>query len=112
MKKIIVALLSAIVLSGCGVGTYSVSSGKADTAALSFTSTDKLPIVVLVDGKEYNIETVKTKAYRKDRNIKKTALNTIYLQSGQHDVTVSVSGSEVFSKKLYLSAAEHRIVEL
>ena len=112
MKKIIVALLSAIVLSGCGVGSYSVSSGKADTAALSFTSTDKLPIVVLVDGKEYNVETVKTKAYRKDRNIKQTALNTIYVQPGQHDISVSVSGNEIFNKKVFLSATEHRVVDL
>ena len=51
MKKIIFALVSAIVISSCGVGSYSISSGKPDVAALSFTSTDKQPIVVHIDGK-------------------------------------------------------------
>ena len=50
MKKIIFALVSAIVISSCGVGSYSISSGKPDVAALSFTSTDKQPIVVHIDG--------------------------------------------------------------
>ena len=112
MKKIIFALVSAIVICSCGVGSYSISSGKPDVAALSFTSTDKQPIVVHIDGKEYNVETVKTKAYRKDRNIKQTALNTIYVQPGQHDISVSVSGNEIFNKKVFLSDTEHRVVDL
>ncbi len=112
MKKIILALVSAIIISSCGVGSYSVSSGKSDVATLSFTSTDKKPIVVLIDGKEYNIETVKEKAYKTDRNIKHTALNTIYVQPGSHVVSVSVSGNEIYKKTVFLSATEHRIVEL
>ena len=112
MKKIIISLISAIVLSSCGVGSYSVSSGKADTAEISFTASDKEPIVVVVDGTEYNVKTVKTKEYKSGRNIKKNAINTIKIEPGQHNVKVLVSGNEVYNKKLYISATEHRIVEL
>lgn len=112
MKKIILAIFGALLLTGCGVGTYSLSSGKPDDAAISFTSTTKQPIVVVIDGTEYNVETVKTKGYRTDRDIKKTALNTIKVQPGQHDVKVLVAGDEVYNKKLLISTAEHRVVAL
>ncbi|MCQ2332939.1 MAG: hypothetical protein MJZ95_07085 [Paludibacteraceae bacterium] len=112
MKKIIISLVSAIVLSGCGVGSYSLSSGKSDIAEISFTASDKEPIVIVVDGTEYNAETVKAKGYKSGRNIKKTALNTINIEPGQHDVKVLVSGNEVYNKKLFLSATEHRVIEL
>lgn len=112
MKKIILAIFGALLLTGCGVGTYSLSSGKPDDAAISFTSTTKQPIVVVIDGTEYNVETVKTKGYRTDRDIKKTALNTIKVQPGQRDVKVLVAGDEVYNKKLLISTAEHRVVAL
>lgn len=112
MKKIILAIFGALLLTGCGVGSYSLSSGKPDDAAISFTSTARQPIVVVIDGTEYNVETVKTKGYRTDRDIKKTALNTIKIQPGQHDVKVLVGGNEVYNKKLLISTAEHRVVAL
>lgn len=112
MKRIIIALFSAILFSSCGVGSYSVSSGKSDDASISFTAVAKQAIVVVVDGTEYNVETVKTNSYKTDRNIKKTAMNTIKIQPGQHEVKVFLAGDEVYSKKLFISATEHRIVEL
>lgn len=112
MKKNIIFLFSAIVLSSCGVGTYSLSSGKSDTAGISFTASDKEPIVVVVDGAEFNVMTVRTKVYKSGRNIKSTSQNTINIEPGQHDVKVLISGNEVYNKKLFISATEHRIVEL
>ena len=67
MKKIIFALVSAIVISSCGVGSYSISSGKPDVAALSFTSTDKQPIVVHIDGKGPFYRAYPREAKRKNR---------------------------------------------
>ena len=46
MKKMMIALIGAIMLSGCGVGSYSVSSGKADEAMISFVSEAQTPIIV------------------------------------------------------------------
>lgn len=112
MKKIILAISGALLLTGCGVGSYSLSSGKPDDAAISFTAATRQPVVVVIDGTEYNVETVKTKGYRTDRDVKKTALNTIKIQPGQHDVKVLVDGNEVYNKKLLISTAEHRVVDL
>lgn len=115
MKKIILALAAAVMfVTGCGVGSYSTSTGKADEAYLSFTSVGKAyDINVIVDGTTYALQSVKTKPYRSsDMNIKQTSLNTIILKPGTHDVKVIREGSEVYSKKLFISAQEHKIVDL
>lgn len=114
MKKILIALIAAISLVSCGVGSYSVSSGKEGKSAISFTSDTKKPVEILVsiDGKEYNVQTVTQKTYRVDRKIKETTLNTIYLENGKHTVQVSMDGNKVYEKQIFLSAEEHRIVEL
>lgn len=113
MKKIILALIgAALLLSSCGVGSYTVSSGKADEAMLSFVSADKTPITVSVDNNSYDVSTVKTRAWQKDRKIKKTAQNTIFIAPGQHDVTVVMDGKEVCHKKIFVSAQEHKVIEL
>ena len=55
---------------------------------------------------------MKQKAYKSGRDIRQTALNTIKIGTGQHEVKVVINGTEVFSKKLFLSAGEHKIIEL
>jgi hypothetical protein len=55
---------------------------------------------------------VKQKAYKSGRNIKQTALNTIKIGPGQHEVKVAINGADVFSKKIFLSTGEHKIIEL
>lgn len=112
MKKIIIAILGALLLAGCGVGNYSISSGKADQGMLSFVSADKTPITVTVDNDSYDIYTVKTKAWHKDRDIKTTTENTIFLTPGQHSVVVSMNGKEVCNRKVFISVQEHKIIEL
>lgn len=112
MKKMIIAILGALMLTGCGVGSYSVSSGKADEGMISFVSEAKTPVTVTIDNNSFDVYTVKTKAWRKDRNIKKTAQNTIFLTPGQHNVVVSMNGKEVCNKKVFISAQEHKIIEL
>lgn len=102
----------SLLLCSCGVGSYSVSSGKADEGMLSFVSAAKTPVTVKVDDNSYNVYTVKAKAWRKDRNIKKTAQNTIYLTPGQHDVAVLSGDNEIYHKKLFISTQEHKVVEL
>jgi len=112
MKRIIIILIAALALTSCGVGSYSVSSGKADEGMISFVSESKTPITVTIDDSAYNVYTVKAKAWRKDRNIKKTAQNTIFLAPGQHNVVVSINGKEVCNKKVFISTEEHKVIEL
>ena len=112
MKKIIIALIGAFMLTGCGVGSYSVSSGKADEGMISFVSELNTPITVTIDNETHEVSTVKAKAWHKDRNIKKTAQNTIYVTPGQHTVVVTMDGKEVCNKKVFISTQEHKVIEL
>lgn len=112
MKKLIVIAVFAILLTGCGVGTYSIQSGVEDAAYISFTDDIMQDITVIVDGQSFVVKTIKQKAYKSGRNIKQTVLNTIRTVPGQHDVKVMIDGYEVFVKKLFLSTGEHKILEL
>lgn len=112
MKKLFVFVAFIVTLTGCGVGTYSVQSGVEDAAFISFTDDVKQEIVVSVDNNTYSVETVKQKAYKSDRNIKQTALNTIKLTPGQHTISVTLNGNEIYSHKVFLSTGETKIIEL
>ena len=112
MKKFVFIAALSVFLTGCGVGTYSVQSGLEDVAYLSFTDDVKQEIVVNVDSETYNVYTVRHKAYKSDRNIKQTAENSIKLTPGQHNVSVLLNGSEVYSHKIFVSSGETRIIEL
>ena len=112
MKKLFVYATVIITLTGCGVGTYSVQSGVEDAAFISFTDDVQQVIVVNVDDNTYSVETVKQKAYKSGRNIKQTALNTIKLTPGQHTISVTLNGNEIYSHKVFLSTGETKIIEL
>ena len=112
MKKIFVIAAFIMTLTSCGVGTYSVQSGVEDAAFISFTDDVKQAIVVNIDNKAYTVETVKQKAYKSGRNIKQTALNTIKLTPGQHVVSVTLNGNQIYSHKVFLSTGETKIIEL
>ncbi len=112
MKKILLALLGALLLTACGTGSYTVVSGKADEAMLSFVSPRATAISVTVDNAEYSLKTVKTTAWKKDRNIKATTQNTLIVTPGQHKLVVCIDGKEVLNKTVFISVQEHKIVEL
>lgn len=112
MKKLFAIAVSVVLLAGCGVGTYSVQSGVENAAFISFTDDVKQEIIVSVDNHTYNLETVKQKPYKSGRNIKQTAQNTIKLTPGQHNVSVTLGGNEIYSHKVFLSTGETKIIEL
>ena len=112
MKRLIVFTFFAMILTGCGVGAYSVQSGVEDAAFISFTDDVKQDIVVTVGNDTYNVKTVKQKAYKSGRNIKQTAINTIKLKPGQHSISVALGGDVIYSHKVFLSAGETKIIEL
>ena len=112
MKKLMMTAALTVLMTGCGVGNYSVQSGIENASYISFTDDVKQDITVTVDDQTYVLKTVKQKAYKSGRNIKQTALNTIKTTPGQHEVKVVLNGKEVFGKKLFLSTGEHKILEL
>lgn len=114
MKKFFVSIfcLISILLAGCGVGNYSVSSGNADEAYLTFVSGSSYNITVKVDNQTYHCKTVKEIPHKTRRNIKKTAKNTITLKPGTHTVKVMAEGTEKFSQKVFVSATETKIIKL
>ena len=63
MKKLMIIAAFTMLLTGCGVGSYSVQSGVEDAAFISFTDDAKQDITVTVDDQTYALKTVKQKAY-------------------------------------------------
>lgn len=114
MKKILVLIAAAtLFLTGCGVGNYTVVTGKADEALLSFSSNTNIPsFIVTVDGTEHTLEAVRGNSFKTNRNIKKTSRNTLILTPGAHDVTVKIKENQIYSKKIFVSAQEHKIIDL
>lgn len=112
MKKIFLAAVCSMLLTACGVGTYSVVSGKDGGALISVSDIESVPVTIVVDGTQYSVNTVKTSRFKKDRKIKETSANTIKITAGQHDVSVLKGGQEVYSKKIFVSDSEHRVIEL
>lgn len=113
MKKLIIALLSLIAFVGCGVGTYSLSSGKDDVAEISFVDNDSYSVKVKIDQNDtYDMTTVKEKAYKSGRNIKKISSNVVKVAVGKHFIEVFANNKCVYSKWVFVSAGEHKIIEL
>ncbi len=115
MKKIlaIVCVLGALVLTACSVGSHTVNSGIADEGYVCFVSTNEHTITVDIDGTTYQTQTVKQKrSWQKRRDIKSTAKGMITVTPGQHTVKVFDNGQEVYSKKLFISATETKVVNL
>jgi len=112
MKRILVLAATAILLAGCGVGNYSVSSGKTDAAELSVTAPEKYAVKVCVDDNTYDIETVKASGFKTKRDIKKTAKNTIRIEPGTHEIKIYQGDNQVYTKKHVFSNDEHKVIEL
>ena len=112
MNKLILVVVFSVFLAGCGVGAYTIQSGYSDVAYVVFTDDTKGEIVVNVDDKTYNVNTVKHKAYKSSRDIKHTAEDAIKLTPGQHNVSVFINGCEVYNRKVFLSEGETKVIEL
>ena len=114
MKKIIAlfSIIGILVLASCSVGSHSVNSGMADEGYVWFVSNVEKSITVEIDGTTYQTQTIKEKEWQKRRNIKATTKGMITVTPGQHDVKVSEEGKEIYSKKLFISASETKMVKL
>ena len=109
MKKILAIAVLLLAMASCGVGTYSVESGKSEQ---SFVAQKSYPVTVTIDGKAYEVKTAKLKDWRTDRRIKQTAQNTIKIEPGKHEIIVTSNGEEVLKETVFLSNNESRIIGL
>ena len=112
MKKVLLIALLSVFMASCGVGSYTVTTGLADEASISFVANDNQEIVVTIDGQQYNVETVELKDYRKDRSLKRTVKNTIVITPGTHEVKVTLDDKEIYTHKVFVSTGESKIIKL
>ena len=112
MKKAILILIAAMLMTSCGVGVYTHSSGQGDKSEISFVAAEKQVLDVSIDGQSYKVQSVKHKGWKKNRKIKKTVLNTIELATGKHNISASLNGNEIYSKFIFVSNGEHKVIEL
>lgn len=107
-----IIFMAIMVLASCGVGNYSISSGKADQAAIFVTDDSSYDVAITIDGTLYQTKTVKNKAIKKRRNIKQLTKYKIVTTPGRHTVSVTANGQEVYNKTVELSTSETRMIEL
>ena len=99
-------------LTSCGVGTYSVTSGNADEAAVCFIASEKFDITVNIDGNTYERQTINEKKYKNRRNIKKTVQQEITLTPGRHKVSVTKDDTVIYNHEIFISNTEVKVIEL
>lgn len=111
--KLAVVLLVGFFLASCKTGSYTVSTGLADKAAVSFVAAKAIPVVLEVDGERYQVKTVAQKAWKKNRDIRRTALNTVSISTGRHAVKVyDEAESLIYQREIFVSTGEHKVIEL
>ena len=112
MKKLLAIAILMLAMTSCGVGTYSNTSGRSEKASISFVAETQYPVTVNIDGTVYEVNTVKLKTYRRDKNIKETSRNTIYITPGKHEIEVSSEGNVIKKDIIFLSNNESKVIEL
>ncbi|MBR1538091.1 MAG: hypothetical protein IJ636_01140 [Bacteroidales bacterium] len=112
MKRIVLFLCAALLVAGCGVGSHTVVSGRADEAAVIFFADNTQTIDVTIDNANFRVNTVKDSEFKSKRNIKKTVENMIIVKPGQHDVKVRLRGQTILTQKIFVSAGDTKVINL
>lgn len=116
MKKFLFCTLTlflSMLVTSCKTGSYSLSSGLPDQATLSVVFHDKMPIFIEIDGVKQEINTIKQQAWKKNRDIKATAKNAVIISTGRHKIVIyTTQNTELYRHEIFVSAGEHKIIEL
>ena len=126
MKKLILGALALLALAGCGVSTPAVTTTsssstrastpsnatKATEAYLVFTADSQETILVTVDGKQYQKETVLVKSTGSMKELQEMAGNIITLTPGTHQVRVTKGGKQVYQQSVSINPQERKIIKL
>ena len=130
MKRFLIALSAALIaLTGCGVSNVSTStisastgtvtkastpaqSSKASEAYLVFTADSQESILVTVDGKQYQKETIQVKSTGSMKELQEMAGNIITLTPGTHQVRVTKGGKQVYQQTVSINSQERKVIRL
>jgi len=130
MKRFLIALSAALIaLTGCGVSSVSTStvtsstgiatkastpaqSSKASEAYLVFTADSQESILVTVDGKQYQKETIQVKSTGSMKELQEMAGNIITLTPGTHQVRVTKGGKQVYQQTVSINSQERKVIRL
>lgn len=128
MKKLILGALALLALAGCGVSTPAVTTtttsttttkastparaNKSAEAYLVFTADSQESILVTVDGKHYQKETIQVKSSGSMKELQEMAGNIITLTPGTHEVRVTKGGKQVYQQSVSINAQERKIIKL
>ena len=129
MKKLILGALALLALAGCGVSTPAVTTtttstpttkastparttAKSAEAYLVFTADAQESILVTVDGKQYQKETVQVKSSGSMKELQEMAGNIITLTPGTHEVRVTKGGKQVYQQSVSINAQERKVIRL
>ena len=128
MKKLILGALALLALAGCGVSTPAVTTtttsttttkastparaNKSAEAYLVFTADSQESILVTVDGKQYQKETIQVKSSGSMKELQEMAGNIITLTPGTHQVRVTKGGKQVYQQSVSINAQERKVIRL
>lgn len=115
MKKIVLLIMAStmLALAGCTTGVHSVASGNADECFVCFVSTEKpYDIAVTIDGTLFNLRTIEQQRFSARRDVRARSNELIVLAPGRHKVSVTRDGKEVYTKEIFVSATETKVIEL
>ena len=128
MKKLILGALALLALAGCGVSTPAVTTtttsttttkastparaNKSAEAYLVFTADSQESILVTVDGKQYQKETIQVKSSGSMKELQEMAGHIITLTPGTHEVRVTKGGKQVYQQSVSINAQERKIIKL
>ena len=104
---IVFAIFLCALFSSCMTNARTESHGKEDVAYLQIVSSSYGKVDVVLDGEHsFRAETNKS-------GVRSTSNKHTYkIAPGAHDIEISADGKVIFSKKIFASAGEVKIVEV
>ena len=113
MKKFILGAV-LVIATACGAATsVGTTASKPQEAFLTFSSQSAEGIVVTIDGKDYNTETINVQTLGTKRDLKGLTGNIVKLSPGTHEISVkNRKGEKVYQQRVSVQAQEHKVIKL
>ena len=115
MKKLLPILLVAVVAmmaTSCLTLLAAALATEEEDGVLVFVDDSRHSIDVRVDGRHYDVETVRERNLDRRQSLKHAADNMIYVSPGYHDVHVRYHGRTVYNESVRVRSDETKIIYL